>query len=217
MKQKRILGIELGSTRIKSVLIDGNGQVLAMGAYDWENKLVDGLWSYDLDDAMIGLQASYADLVKSYGAPIEKLDSIGISAMMHGYIAQDKSGKLLAPFRTWRNTNTAQAAGKLSDMFSFNVPMRWSVSQYYQSVLDGLDHVKNVAHLNTLSGYIHHLLTGERVLGVGDASGMFPIKDGDYNADMLSKLDAELANCGINVGFRTLLPDRKSTRLNSSH
>ena len=146
---KRILGIELGSTRIKSVITDENAVVLAQGGYEWENTLVDGLWSYSLDEVEKGLQASYAELVKNYGQPITTVDAIGISAMMHGYLAFDENGELLAPFRTWRNTNTAEAAAELSELFRFNVPMRWSISQYYQSVLDGLDHVKSVKHQPT--------------------------------------------------------------------
>ncbi len=203
---KKILGIELGSTRIKSVLIDENGRILAQGSYEWENILVDGLWSYPLSEAEAGLRASYADLVKNWGEPLKQVDAIGISAMMHGYLAFDKDGKLLAPFRTWRNTNTAAAAAELSERFRFNVPMRWSVSQYYQSVLDGLPHVKDVAYLTTLSGYIHYRLTGRRVLGVGDASGMFPICGRNYDEKMLASFNALLAEKGYGVSFESLLP-----------
>lgn len=129
---RKILGIELGSTRIKSVLIDENGAVLASGIFEWENTLVDGLWSYSLEDAERGVRESYSRLVKDYGEDIRNLDAIGVSAMMHGYLAFDKDGRQLVPFRTWRNTNTGEAAQKLSELFSFNVPLRWSVSQYYQ-------------------------------------------------------------------------------------
>ena len=203
---KKILGIELGSTRIKSVLIDENANVLAQGSYEWENELVDGLWSYSLSEVEKGLQSSYADLLDNLGEPLRRVDAIGISAMMHGYLAFDKNDRLLAPFRTWRNTNTAQAAKELTELFQFNVPMRWSVSQYYQSVLDGLDHVKNVAYLTTLSGYVHYRLTGEKVLGIDDASGMFPVSNNDYDEQMLYKFDNLLKAKGIDTPFRELLP-----------
>ena len=203
---KRILGIELGSTRIKSVIIDENAVVLAQGGYEWENVLVDGLWSYSMEEVDKGLQTSFSELAKNYGQPIETVDAIGISAMMHGYLAFDENDNLLAPFRTWRNTNTAEAAAELSELFRFNVPMRWSVSQYYQSVLDGLSHVGKVAHLNTLSGYVHYRLTGKRVLGIDDASGMFPIANKDYDGEMIAKLNARLKEKGFDVDFKTLLP-----------
>ncbi len=205
MKQK-ILGIEFGSTRIKSVLIDETATVLAMGTYDWENQLVDGLWSYELDLAIVGMQESYRALVEDCGEPITELDAIGISGMMHGYLAFDENGRQLVPFRTWRNTNASVAAEELSRAFSFHVPMRWSASQYYQCVLDGLDHVPRVAHLNTLAGYIHYLLTGNRVLGVGDASGMFPIEDGDYSPGMLRIFEEMLKKHHVRTDFKSLLP-----------
>lgn len=203
--KKLFLGIEFGSTRIKAVLTDEKSSVLAIGAYDWENILVDGLWSYPLEEAHRGLRESYARLkagyAKKYGEQITELTAIGISGMMHGYLAFDKDGKLLAPFRTWRNTNTSEAAEKLSKLFNFNVPLRWSVSQYYQSYLDGLSHVKDVAFLTTLAGYIHYELTGEKVVGANDASGMFPLSGGDYDCDMLKKF-----NKLIGKDFKKLLP-----------
>ncbi|MDE6442148.1 MAG: ATPase [Clostridia bacterium] len=199
--EKLFLGIELGSTRIKAVLTDKNSAVLAIGAYDWENTLVDGLWSYPLDEAVKGLQTSYKRLAENYGKPLTHIDAIGISGMMHGYLAFDKDGKLLAPFRTWRNTNTGEAAGKLTKLFNFNVPLRWSVSQYYQSYLDKLAHVKDVAFLTTLAGYIHYLLTGEKVIGANDASGMFPLSGRDYDGEMLKKF-----NKLIGRDFKALLP-----------
>ena len=207
---KKILGIELGSTRIKAVLCDENGKVVASGIYEWENILVDGLWSYPVEQAFKGLSDSYAALAADYkakfGEDLTTLDAVGVSAMMHGYLAFDKNDNLLAPFRTWRNTNTAEASETLSKLLDFHIPMRWSVSQYYKSVTDKLDHVKRIAHLYTLSGYIHYILSGERVLGVNDASGMFPIKDGDYDADKLKIFNAHLASLGINTKFETLLP-----------
>ncbi|MCQ2399449.1 MAG: ATPase, partial [Clostridia bacterium] len=144
---KKILGIEFGSTRIKAVLIDENARVLAQGGYDWENVLVDGLWSYAMDDVWTGLRQCYKRLVQNYGEKITELDGIGISGMMHGYLAFDKDDNLLAPFRTWRNTNAVRASDELSRLFNFHVPMRWSVSQYYESVLAGLDHVGKVARM----------------------------------------------------------------------
>lgn len=203
---KKILGIELGSTRIKSILIDDNANVLAQGSFEWENELVDGLWSYSLDDAVKGLQESYANLLKNYGEVLENIDAIGISGMMHGYLALDKNDNLLVPFRTWRNTNTAVASKELSELFKFNVPMRWSVAQYYQSVLDGLEHVKDVAYITTLSSYVHYLLTGKRVVGINDASGMFPVSGGSYDATMMAKFDTLIKEKGVNVSFETLLP-----------
>lgn len=203
---KRILGVELGSTRIKSVIVDENAKVLAQGVYEWENELVDGLWSYSLDKVEEGLQTSYKDLIENYGTPIEKFDAIGISGMMHGYLAFDSNDNLLAPFRTWRNTNTPRAAEELSSLFGFNVPMRWSVSQYYQSVLDGLDHVKDVAFLTTLAGYVHYRLTGKKVLGINDASGMFPVTDNAFDKEMLSKFNELLCSKGYGVDFESLLP-----------
>ena len=203
----KILGVEFGSTRIKAVLTDEKANVLAQGGYDWENKLVDGLWSYDLDEVWVGLRESYKKLVENFGEPIESLDAIGISGMMHGYIATDENEKLLAPFRTWRNTNAAEAAEELTELFKFHVPMRWSASQYYQSVLEKLDHVKDVRHLNTLAGYVHHVLTGNRVLGMNDASGVFPIDDNrQYDKTMLDKFNKRLSEHGLDVDFVKLLP-----------
>ena len=207
---KKVLGIELGSTRIKSVLIDENAVVIAQGSYEWENVLTDGLWSYSLDDVEKGIRFSYAELAKDYAAKnnevLSEISAIGISAMMHGYLAFDKDEKLLVPFRTWRNTNTERAAKELTELFKFNIPMRWSVSHYYQAVLDNEPHVKNVHSLTTLAGYVHTKLTGKNVLGVGDASGMFPIKDGKYHEVMLEKINAVLSVKGISTKLQDLLP-----------
>lgn len=206
----KFLGIELGSTRIKSVLINDSAEVIATGSFEWENKLVGGLWSYSLGDVEVGLQASYRDLACDYknkfGEELTELSAIGISAMMHGYLAFDGDDNLLVPFRTWRNTNTEKAADELSELFSFNVPMRWSVSHFYQAVLNGEEHVKKVDFLTTLAGYVHYKLTGKRVLGVGDASGMFPIKNGSYDKDMLAKFNTLLSKNGVNANFNCLLP-----------
>lgn len=202
-----ILGIELGSTRIKSVLINPAGEVLAQGAFEWENQLKDGLWTYDLEEVWKGLQASYAALCEDYGTEISTLDGIGVSAMMHGYLAFDKEGALLTPFRTWRNTNTARAAEELTRELGFNIPQRWSASHYYQAVLDNEPHVQDVAFLTTLAGYVHWKLTGEKVLGIGDASGMFPIENLQYNPKMMKKYNALLRQRGVEKDLSALLPE----------
>ena len=208
---KKILGIELGSTRIKSVLIDEEASVIAQGSFEWENVLTDGLWSYSLEDVERGIQSSYSALAVDYyekiGEPLNEISAIGISAMMHGYLAFDKNDSLLVPFRTWRNTNTEKAAKELTELLEFNIPMRWSVSHYYQAVLDGEAHVNDVSFLTTLAGYVHYKLTGKKVLGIGDASGMFPIKDGKYNEVMLEKINALLSKNGVDTPFEMLLPE----------
>ena len=194
------LGIELGSTRIKAVLIDESHQVLATGAFSWENRLENGLWTYRLEDAVAGLQASFADLAANvqakYGLPLATVGAMGISGMMHGYIALDANGKQLSPFLTWRNTNTGAAANALTELFQFNVPMRWSISHLYQMILSDAAHVPQIRALTTLAGDIHSLLTGNRVIGVGEASGMFPIDPatGSYDAVMLEKFSALIAD-----------------------
>ena len=203
---KKILGIELGSTRIKSVLIDENANVLAQGSHEWENQLENGYWTYSLDAVWAGLQDSYASLIESYGSPIETLDGIGISAMMHGYLAFDKNDNLLVPFRTWRNTTTAQAADELTKELDFNMPQRWSTSHYYQAILNGEEHVKDVSFLTTLAGYVHYKLTGKRVLGIGDAAGMFPTIGNDYDKEKLAKFNTLLKKKGISLDYKTILP-----------
>ena len=207
----KILGIELGSTRIKAVLVDEHATVIADGSHEWENQLVDGLWSYSLESVENGLRHSYSSLKANYeakhGTPLTEISAIGISAMMHGYLAFDKNDELLVPFRTWRNTNTESAADELSELFRFNVPMRWSVSHYYQAILDKEEHVSKVSFLTTLAGYVHYKLTGRRVLGVGDASGMFPISDGNYNSEMLAKFNTLIGEKGISTSFESILPE----------
>jgi len=192
------LGIELGSTRIKACLTTANGEVLAVGSHEWENSLVDGLWSYSLDEVHAGVRAAYADLVRALGAAPESIDAIGVSAMMHGYLAFDEAGELLVPFRTWRNVNTGRAAAELSDALDINIPLRWSIAHLYQAVLDGEAHVARIAHVTTLAGYVHERLTGERVLGVGDASGVFPIDSttGCYDAARLEAAEALIHGAG---------------------
>lgn len=207
-----VLGIEFGSTRIKAVLVDNFGNPLAQGSHEWENRFDNGMWTYSLDDIHKGLQKCYADLcadvLEKYGVTITSLASIGVSAMMHGYMAFDKEGKLLAPFRTWRNTNTVEAAGELSRLFDFNIPLRWSISHLYQAILDKEPHVKDIAFQTTLAGYIHLLLTGEKVLGVGDASGMMPVDPTtkNYNAAMVGKFEALIESKGYKLKINEIFP-----------
>jgi sugar (pentulose or hexulose) kinase len=211
-KGNAILGIEFGSTRIKAVLVDGENRPIAQGAHEWENQLVDGLWTYSIDAIWAGLQDCYADLLKDvkaqYGIAIHHLAGIGISAMMHGYMPFNAAGDILVPFRTWRNTNTGRAAAELSELFVFNIPLRWSISHLYQAILDNEPHVKDITFLTTLAGYIHWQLTGEKVLGVGDASGMIPV-DSDtcnYSAEMVEKFNKILADKGLNYTLGDILP-----------
>lgn len=193
---KAILGIELGSTRIKAVLIDGNHKPVASGSHDWQNQLIDGIWTYSLEDIWSGLQDCYEsmtdDVREKYGVTVTKLAAIGISGMMHGYMPFDVNGELLVPFRTWRNTITGEAAAALTKEFSYNIPQRWSIAHLYQAILCGEEHVEKIAYITTLAGYIHWKLTGEKVLGVGEASGMFPIdsKTKKYNDRMMKQFDA---------------------------
>jgi sugar (pentulose or hexulose) kinase len=202
------LGIELGSTRIKAVLIDEDHVPLASGDHEWENAFVDGRWTYSLEDVETGLRAAYADLVEDvesqYGVRPTTFRALGVSAMMHGYLAFDAAGELLVPFRTWRNTSTGPAAEALSERLGFNIPLRWSIAHLYQAVLDEEPHVAEVARVTTLAGYVHHRLTGRDVLGVGDASGMFPIDPAtrDYDAAMLETAD-ELIGTGTGTGAGT--------------
>ena len=176
---KTVLGIEFGSTRIKAVLIGPDFIPMASGGYEWENRFENGIWTYPLEDVWKGLQSCYRalteDVQAQYGVSLQTVRSIGFSAMMHGYLAFDGDGQLLVPFRTWRNTTTAPAAEELSQLFQFNIPQRWSVAHLYQAMLNREEHLPQIRYLTTLSGYVHWMLTGEKVLGVGDASGMFPI------------------------------------------
>lgn len=191
-----VLGIEFGSTRIKAVLINKNNEPLASGGFTWENKLVNGVWTYDMADVISGMQSAYKSLneavLRDFGSEIESLSAIGISAMMHGYLPFDDNGNQLAEFRTWRNTITADASAKLTKLFDFNIPQRWSISHLYQAILNGEEHVENISFLTTLAGYVHYLLSGVKAVGVGEASGMFPIDSeiNDYNADMINKFSS---------------------------
>lgn len=193
---KAVLGIEFGSTRIKAVLIDETHAPIASGAHDWENQLLNGVWTYSLDAIWGGLQDCYAklraDVKEKYGIELTKLAAIGISGMMHGYLAFDKDGKLLVPFRTWRNTITGEAAAELTKELNFNIPQRWSIAHLYQAVLNQEEHIVKIDFFTTLAGYIHWQLTGEKVMGVGEASGMFPIDSAtrNYDAKMMAKFNA---------------------------
>ena len=209
---KAILGIELGSTRIKAVLIDQENKPIAQGNHTWENQLVDGLWTYSIEAIWSGLQDCYADLrsnVKNlYGIEIENLAAIGVSAMMHGYMPFNAKEEILVPFRTWRNTNTGRAAAALSDLFVYNIPLRWSISHLYQAILDNEAHVKDIDFLTTLAGYVHWRLTGEKVLGIGDASGMLPIDPTthNYSAEMVAKFDKLIAPNQYSWTLQDILP-----------
>ena len=203
-----VLGIELGSTRIKAVLIDDRHLPIASGDFEWENQLGDGIWTYSMDMVHTGLQSCFArlreDVKAKFGLELTTVGAIGVSAMMHGYLPFDKDGKQLAEFRTWRNTITGPAAEKLTELFGFNIPQRWSIAHLYQAILNGEAHVKDIAFLTTLAGYIHWRLSGKKVMGVGEASGMFPIDSGklDYDEGMLRKFKALTG-----IELRAILPE----------
>ena len=194
------LGIELGSTRIKAVLIGSDHSPLASGEHSWENRLEDGIWSYRMEDVWTGLQKAYAKLrgnvFTQYGVELTSIAAMGFSAMMHGYMALDKNGELLVPFRTWRNTITGQAARILTERFQFNIPQRWSIAHLYQAILNDEEHVKDIRCLTTLAGYVHYRLTGCQAIGVGEPSGMFPIdiRTGDYGKTMADAYDDLVAD-----------------------
>ena len=213
--QKAVLGIELGSTRIKAVLIDENHLPIASGSYAWENDLVDGVWVYPLEKAVAGVRTCYSnlrqDVEKKFGQTLTRVSAIGISGMMHGYLVFDKDGKQIAPFRTWRNTITGPAAAELMELFKFNIPQRWSIAHLYQAILNKESHVKDIAKLTTLSGYIHSLLTGENAMGVGEVSGMFPYDDeaGDFDTARIAQFDELVKPYGFPWKLRDILPTVK--------
>ncbi len=206
------LGMEFGSTRIKAVILSDSGELLAAGNYDWENELKDGIWTYPLEKVIAGMQTAYAELKaqtkERYGVTINRIGSVGISAMMHGYLVFDADDKLLVPFRTWRNTITQTAAEKLTRAFHFNIPQRWSIAHLEQAILNNESHVRQIGFITTLAGYIHYLLTGEKVLGIGDASGMFPIdsKTNDFDRKMLSIYKDLHAADGFRWQLEQILP-----------
>ncbi len=206
------LGIELGSTRIKAVLTGPDHQPIAVAGHSWENQYVGGLWTYSLDSVWDGLQKCVAalagDVHARYDVTLTAVSALGVSAMMHGYLAFDATGELLVPFRTWRNTNTGAAAEELTARFDYNIPHRWSVAHLYQAMLDGEAHVGRIAHLTTLAGYVHWQLSGEKVLGVGDASGMFPVDPvtGNYDQGLLDTFDRLAASHPLSTRLANLLP-----------
>ena len=209
---KTALGVEFGSTRIKAVLIGEDYMPIAWGSHDWENQYENGIWTYSLEDIWTGLQESYRRLsnqvLEKYNTPLQTIGALGFSAMMHGYMAFDKDGNLLVPFRTWRNTMTGQAAEKLTELFQFNIPQRWSIAHLYQAILNHEPHVKGINHLTTLAGYVHWKLTGQKTLGVGEASGMFPIdsKTNNYDERKLELFNEWLKAEDISWKLQDILP-----------
>lgn len=210
-ERKTSLGIEFGSTRIKAVLIDDSFTPVASGSYTWENKLENGFWTYSLDEIHKGLKSCYADLKKDvsekYGETLTGFGSMGISAMMHGYMPFDGEGNLLVPFRTWRNTTTEQASAELSQLFRFNIPQRWTISHLYQAILDKEPHLAQLEYVMTLSEYIHYLLTGTKIAGVGEASGMFPVSDCQYDKRMVADFERLIADKGYNFKIGKIFPE----------
>ena len=209
---KAVLGIEFGSSRIKAALVAPDGAPLGSGSYAWENQLEHGVWTYDLGDVWKGLAGCYASLLEDvrarYGVELEGFAALGISGMMHGYIVLDAGEEQLVPFRTWRNNITGKACAELTPLFDFNIPQRWSIAHLYQSILEAQPHVPKIAYLTTLAGYVHWRLTGEKVVGVGEASGMFPIDPdtADWDAGMVVKFDALVAPRGFGWKLRDILP-----------
>lgn len=209
---RTFLGIEFGSTRIKAVLVDESHDPIAMGTHDWENRLENNIWTYSLDDIWSGLQGCYRSLAEDvknkYGESLTSIGSIGFSGMMHGYMALNQAGELLVPFRTWRNTMTEEACKKLTPLLHFNIPQRWSIAHLYQAILSGEEHVKDIAFFTTLAGYIHWKLTGEKVLGIGEASGMFPIDSEikDYDRKMAAQFNELIAPEGFPWKLEEILP-----------
>lgn len=209
---KAVLGIEFGSTRIKAVLVDETNAPIASGSHEWENQLVDGIWTYSLDAIWSGLQDCYRDMTEDvkakYGVEVTSLAGIGFSAMMHGYMPFNAAGELMVPFRTWRNTITEQASEELTELFQFHIPQRWTIAHLYQAILNGEEHVKDISFVSTLAEYIHWQLTGEKVAGVGEASGMFPIDTAtkDYNAEMVKKFDELVAPKGFGWKLSDIFP-----------
>jgi sugar (pentulose or hexulose) kinase len=210
IENKTALGIELGSTRIKAVLIGEDYAPIAAGSYDWENRLADGVWTYALDDVLAGVKGSFSALVsdvkKKYGLDLVSTGAIGVSAMMHGYLVFDKNGKQLVPFRTWRNTMTEKAAALLTEKFEFNIPQRWSAAHLYQAILNGEPHVKDIDFMTTLAGFVHWKLTGVKTLGIGDASGMFPVSGNFYNEKILKQFDELILPYNFNWKIKNILP-----------
>lgn len=211
---KTYLGIEFGSTRIKAVLIDDTFTPVAGGSHAWENRYENGVWTYSADDIHDGLVSCYRalknDVKEKFGVTLKKTGSIGISAMMHGYMPFDKDGRLLVPFRTWRNTITAEAAEELTVLFGFNIPQRWSIAHLYQAILKGEEHISEISYITTLAGYIHRLLTGDNSVGIGEASGIFPVSGGSYDGIMAEKFDKLMEEKGLGIRISGVLPRVKT-------
>ena len=212
LEQKTALGIEFGSTRIKAVLIGADNAPIASGDHEWENRYDNGVWTYTLEDIWTGLQDAYtkmaADVKEKYDITLTRVGAIGFSAMMHGYMAFDKAGNLLVPFRTWRNNITEEASEKLTDLFGFHIPQRWTIAHLYQAILNGEPHVADIDYVTTLAGYIQWKMTGERVVGIGEASGIFPIdsETNTYFADMIAKFDEAVADKAYSWKALDVLP-----------
>jgi sugar (pentulose or hexulose) kinase len=212
MSGKTVLGIELGSTRIKAVLLGEDNAPIASGSHDWENRYVNNIWTYSLEDVWSGVQDSYRkmadDAQERYGVSIQTIGAIGFSAMMHGYMVFNKEGQLLVPFRTWRNTITAKASEELTELFNYHIPQRWSIAHLYQAILNGEEHVSDICFQTTLEGYIHSKLTGQKIIGIGEASGMFPIdiSTNNYNAHMMEQFDELTASKNLPWKLRDILP-----------
>ena len=212
LANKTALGIEFGSTRIKAVLVDDKNQPIASGGHEWENRYENGVWTYSLDDIWTGIQDCYQDMAKDvktkYDVELESVGAFGVSAMMHGYMPFNKEGELLVPFRTWRNNITGEASEKLMELFNYNIPQRWSIAHLYQAILNGEEHVKDIDYITTLEAYVHWKLTGKKVLGIGDAAGMFPIDTTkeDYNQEMVDKFDELVAPYGFSWKLRDIMP-----------
>jgi len=210
---KTVLGIELGSTRIKAVLIGENNEPIASGSHDWENSYVNNIWTYSVDDIWKGIQDSYQkmanDVKQQYGVTLQTVGAIGFSAMMHGYMAFDKDGELLVPFRTWRNNITEQASNALTELFNYQIPQRWSIAHLYQAILNGEEHISEISFQTTLAGYIHWKLTGEKVLGVGEASGVFPIdlNTKSYNQTMINQFNSLVVSENLPWKLEDILPN----------
>lgn len=210
---RKVLGVEFGSTRIKAVLIGEDHTPIASGSHNWENQNINGIWTYSLDDVWSGLQECIRNLseevMENYNTPLQKIGAIGISAMMHGYLAFDKDEKLLVPFRTWRNTMTEQASTALTDIFQFNIPQRWSIAHLYQAISNNESHIRNISFLTTLAGYVHWKLTGQKVIGIGDASGMFPInsKSNNYDAEMVDRFNEWIEPKNLPWKLLDILPE----------
>jgi len=211
MEKKLYLGIELGSTRIKSVLIDADCEPVAVGGHNWENRLVGGVWTYTLDDIWQGVQASYKAMATDYearhGEKLTAIHGMGVSAMMHGYLPLDKQSEPLTEFRTWRNTSTGEASAVLTPLFGINIPLRWSIAHLYQAILNGESHINEISTITTLAGYVHLKLTGENILGVGDASGVFPLDDaGQYHPGNIIDFDTLIADKSYKWKIADILP-----------